>query len=373
MKNPPVLVSIIGFFALIAGLAWIFLGLRILGFDWFGVLGDLPKFDQVGLWGWLALLAGVLWCAAALGLWSLQPWAWLFAILMAGLALFEAFLWFIEYPGTGIGLGMAIMPLVILFYLNTREVKVAFGLADDSDAMAGGAAPRAFADAPTAQATMPAAPAAPAMPAAPVAAAAVVGAAAARSDSDVTQAAAAPVAPVVEAGDTSAAPMAAAPMAAAPDTMPPSEASDAASSDAPVPGVPHVQVEDVEGIGPAYGAKLSAAGIRTTSDLLTAGAKPGGRDRIAEATGISHKLILEWVNNVDLMRIPGVGPQYSDLLEAAGVDSPAELAHRNASNLAVTVQEVVAARPGIVRRVPTEAEIAGWIEEARRLDKVVEH
>ena len=73
------------------------------------------------------------------------------------------------------------------------------------------------------------------------------------------------------------------------------------------------------------------------------------------------------------MRIKGVGSEYSDLLEAAGVDSPAELAQRNATNLATTVQEVVAARPGIVRRAPTESEIAGWIQEARQMDKVVEH
>ena len=69
----------------------------------------------------------------------------------------------------------------------------------------------------------------------------------------------------------------------------------------------------------------------------------------------------------------GVGPQYSDLLEAAGVDSPAELAQRDPAHLAVTVQEVVAARPGIVRRIPTESEIEGWIAAARAMDKVVEH
>ena len=86
-------------------------------------------------------------------------------------------------------------------------------------------------------------------------------------------------------------------------------------------------------------------------------------------TGISSKLIREWVDNVDLMRVPGVGPQYSDLLEAAGVGSPAELAQRNPANLAITVQEVVAARPGIVRRIPSEAEIAAWIEEAGKLDE----
>jgi predicted flap endonuclease-1-like 5' DNA nuclease len=73
------------------------------------------------------------------------------------------------------------------------------------------------------------------------------------------------------------------------------------------------------------------------------------------------------------MRLTGVGSQYSDLLEAAGVDSPAELAQRNAANLAEVVQSVVAERPGIVRRIPTEAEIAGWIAEAKTLPKVVEH
>ena len=73
------------------------------------------------------------------------------------------------------------------------------------------------------------------------------------------------------------------------------------------------------------------------------------------------------------MRIKGVGSEYSDLLEAAGVDSPAELAQRNAANLAITFQEVVAARPDIVRRIPTETEVAGWIAESKALDKVVEH
>jgi predicted flap endonuclease-1-like 5' DNA nuclease len=134
-----------------------------------------------------------------------------------------------------------------------------------------------------------------------------------------------------------------------------------------------MKIEDVEGIGPAYAEKLAAVGIKTTDDLLLAGAKPYDRERIAEQTGISSKLIREWVDNVDLMRVPGVGPQYSDLLEAAGVGSPAELAERNPANLAITVQEVVAARPGIVRRIPTEADIAAWIEEAHKLEKVVEH
>jgi hypothetical protein len=130
MKNPPILVSVIGFFAAIAGFAWLFLGFRILGFDWFTVLGDVGKFEQSGLWGWLAIGAGVLWLAAGIGLWSLRPWAWMFTMIVAGLALFEAFLWMLEYPGTGLGLGMSIMPLIIILYLNGRDVKTAFGLAE---------------------------------------------------------------------------------------------------------------------------------------------------------------------------------------------------------------------------------------------------
>jgi len=134
-----------------------------------------------------------------------------------------------------------------------------------------------------------------------------------------------------------------------------------------------MKIEDVEGIGETQGGKLRAAGVATTDDLLERGAKPSGRDSLANATGISGKLILEWVNHVDLMRLDGVGSEYSDLLEAAGVDSPAELAQRNAANLAQTFQELEAARPNVVRRVPSEETIAGWISQAKRLGRTVEH
>ena len=130
MKNPPILVSIIGFFGVLAGLGWLVLGLRILGFDWFTVLGDVGKYEQSGLWGWLAIGAGILWLLVAVGLWALQPWAWLFAMIVAGISLFEAFLWMLESPGTGLGLGMSIMPIIILLYLNSAAVKVAFGVKD---------------------------------------------------------------------------------------------------------------------------------------------------------------------------------------------------------------------------------------------------
>ena len=128
MKNPPILVSVLGFFAALAGFAYLFFGLRVLGFDWFGVLGDLPKYESVGLWGWLAIGTGIVWLMAAGGLWSLQPWARLFTMILAGFALFEAVLAFFQFPGTGIAFGMALMPALIIWYLSTAEVKAAFGV-----------------------------------------------------------------------------------------------------------------------------------------------------------------------------------------------------------------------------------------------------
>jgi len=106
----------------------LFTGLRMLGFDWFGLLGDVPKYENVGIWGWLALIAGIAWLAAALGLWALQPWAWVFAVVVAGFSLFEAFLLMLDYFGTGLGFASALLPLVLLWYLNTAPVKEAFGL-----------------------------------------------------------------------------------------------------------------------------------------------------------------------------------------------------------------------------------------------------
>ncbi len=134
-----------------------------------------------------------------------------------------------------------------------------------------------------------------------------------------------------------------------------------------------MRIEDVEGIAGVSGEKLRAAGIATTEDLLARGGSPAGRQALEAATGISGKLILEWVNHADLMRIDGVGSEYADLLEAAGVDSPAELANRNAANLAITFQEVVAARPSIVRRTPSQETIEGWIAQAKTLPRLVTH
>ena len=134
-----------------------------------------------------------------------------------------------------------------------------------------------------------------------------------------------------------------------------------------------MKIEDVEGIGDEMGGKLRAVGIATTDDLLMAGASASGRDKVESMTGISGKLLLKWVNHVDLMRIPGVGSEYSDLLEAAGVDSPAELAQRKAANLAQTFAELDAARPNTVRRVPSQATVEEWIAAAKNMAMAVSH
>jgi hypothetical protein len=128
VRNPPILVSVIGFFGMLAGVSWLVFGFALLGFDWFGAFGDLPRFEPAGLWGWLNIGVGVIWVATSVGLWTLRPWAWVTTMVVAGLALFEAFLWFLESPGSGLGIGMSIMPVIIMLYLNSAGVKEAFGL-----------------------------------------------------------------------------------------------------------------------------------------------------------------------------------------------------------------------------------------------------
>jgi predicted flap endonuclease-1-like 5' DNA nuclease len=126
----------------------------------------------------------------------------------------------------------------------------------------------------------------------------------------------------------------------------------------------------VEGIGEVYAAKLVDAGIATAEALLEKGSTPQGRKALAEGSGISGKLILEWVNHVDLFRIKGVGEEYSDLLEEAGVDTVPELAQRNAANLYAKLGEVNEAKK-LVRRLPAQSQVADWIEQAKGLPRVI--
>jgi predicted flap endonuclease-1-like 5' DNA nuclease len=129
---------------------------------------------------------------------------------------------------------------------------------------------------------------------------------------------------------------------------------------------------DVEGIGPKFAAKLKEAGIGNAEALLEQGATPKGRKEIAEKSGIGDNLILEWVNHVDLFRIKGVGPEYADLLEEAGVDTIPELAQRRADHL---FEKMVAInlQKKLVRKMPIQSQVENWIEQAKSLPRLIKY
>lgn len=128
----------------------------------------------------------------------------------------------------------------------------------------------------------------------------------------------------------------------------------------------------IEGIGEKYAMKLKMVGISNTQSLLERGRSPQGRKEIAEKSGITKTLILEWVNLADLFRIKGVGEEYSDLLEEAGVDTVVELAQRNPANLYDSVVEVNKEKK-LVRKLPTKDQVKDWVKQAKKLPRIVEY
>ncbi|PIE39667.1 MAG: ferredoxin [Gammaproteobacteria bacterium] len=132
------------------------------------------------------------------------------------------------------------------------------------------------------------------------------------------------------------------------------------------------KLADIQGIGPAYAEKLKACGINTQEQLLEKGAKPAGRKALVEESGISKSLILKWVNRADLARVKGIGGEYADLLEHAGVDTVPELAQRNAANLCVKMAEVNEAKK-LVRALPPEAKVTDWVEQAKGLERAIHY
>lgn len=126
----------------------------------------------------------------------------------------------------------------------------------------------------------------------------------------------------------------------------------------------------IEGIGKVYADKLTAAGVETTQDLLASAATPAGRQKIADETGISGKLILRWANNADLFRIKGISEEYADLLEAAGVDTVPELAQRNPENLYSKLVSANADKK-LVRRLPGQKQVGDWVTQAKALPRVL--
>lgn len=132
------------------------------------------------------------------------------------------------------------------------------------------------------------------------------------------------------------------------------------------------KLTEIEGVGAVYAAKLESCGVVNQDQLLEKGASPAGRKELVEKTELSSKLILKWVNRADLARIKGVGEEYADLLECAGVDSVPELAQRVPANLHAKMTEVNAEK-NLVRSLPAESQVEGWVQQAKDLPRVVTH
>ena len=132
------------------------------------------------------------------------------------------------------------------------------------------------------------------------------------------------------------------------------------------------KIDEIEGIGPAYAAKLEGAGVKSVEALLTAGSTPKGRKDLAGKSGIDETLILKWVNRADLARIKGVGSECADLLEAAGVDTVVELGNRKPENLMAKMTEVNEAKH-LVRKLPSLSQVEDWVKQAKELPRVVSY
>ena len=133
------------------------------------------------------------------------------------------------------------------------------------------------------------------------------------------------------------------------------------------------KISDIEGIGPVFAEKLSKAGVRSVNKLLEKGATRTGRKDLANATGIDDSVILKWVNMADLYRVKGIGSEYSELLEKAGVDTVKELATRKAENLQAKMVEVNSTGRPLVRQVPGLKRVQSWVANAKKLDPKVSY
>ena len=131
-------------------------------------------------------------------------------------------------------------------------------------------------------------------------------------------------------------------------------------------------ISEIEGIGPKHARQLRKAGVKTTEGLLKRASTRKGRSTLAETVGVTPERVLEWVNRADLMRVKGIGSEYSDLLESVGVDTVKELRRRNARSLTASMVELNE-KKRLVRRLPTESMVSGWVEHAKGLEPVVKH
>lgn len=132
-------------------------------------------------------------------------------------------------------------------------------------------------------------------------------------------------------------------------------------------------LKEIEGIGNAYATKLNKAGVRGVNGLLKAGGTRKGRVELAKATGFNAKTILEWVNRADLFRIKGIGSQFSDLLEAVGVDTVVELSKRQPESLLAAFEKANSGKKRLVRQLPSLSQVKAWVKSAKSLKRAVEY
>ena len=310
----------------------------------FGVFAFFT-FDLLGaiLWGLLALI--YLWVMNRL--WSLDPQGWLFVTALAAINLILAVISILGQSTWQAMLPSILVNGLILIYVLLPGTKEAFGMAEEA---VGVSAPATAITPPAEQEVGPEE--------------------AVMKDAVMEEAvtAAEPATPEVPAEPEPEAVTAAEPAAPEVPAEPEQEA------DMQVTGAAALShdLSYVEGIGEVYSGKLKEAGVDTPQALLDRGATPQGRQELAEATGITKTLILEWVNHVDLYRIKGVGSEYADLLEAAGVDTVVELAQRNPANLFEKLSEVNAEK-NLVRKLPTQTQVEEWVAQAKDLPRVISY
>ena len=337
-KKRPLGITILAVLVAIAAIVAIYHTLQFLHILPFS-LGPIRffAFDLLGafLWGLNAFI--LIWLVNSL--WNLKPQGWLFVVVMAVFDLILAFVSILGQSTLQALLPAILINAVILIYCLLPGVKAAFTE--------------------------------PAQPAPTVAAPAVVRTMEAQVATPVAGPSVRSTAvPLEVPAEEPAAP----PPVETPAEVAPAPIVEESPAPAPAPhGArprPKVDIETIEGIGPAYAAKLKAIGILTTTDLLQTGASRKGREDLVEKTGVSYKLILKWVNMADLMRVSGVGEEYSELLEAAGVDTVKELKMRNPDNLHQAMLQVNEQRK-LVRRTPHLSEVRDWVEQAKLLEAVI--
>jgi predicted flap endonuclease-1-like 5' DNA nuclease len=322
-KKRPLGVTIMAVLAAIAAIVAIIHTLQMLHlFPIRGPFGQFAffTFDLLGaiLWGMLALI--YIWVTNKL--WNLDPQGWLFVAALAALNLILAVISIIGQSTFQAMLPSFVVNGLILIYALLPGTKEAFGMGADGGMKE---APAAAVEAEPEEKTRPE--------------------------------------EVVAEGET-----AAEPVVAEASTEPQTEAATQVTGTAAL----SQDLSYVEGIGEVYAGKLREVGVDSPQVLLDRGGTPQGRQELSEASGISGTLILEWVNHVDLFRIKGVGSEYADLLEEAGVDTVVELAQRNPANLYEKLTEVNAEK-SLVRRLPNQSEVEDWVAQAKNLPRMISY